>query len=145
MDEETFLAAMRAEPAKLSLRLLFADWQEENCRPDRATFLRLQCEQAGLLNRNERFQRIADEKQRLIPQVSWAWAKQVGQPRFPLLGQILTSPLNEYGWSHETWSMVVGETDEFVDVVSIEHDSSGRRPSLTPIDGRESRLRKHYF
>ena len=42
-EEEAFIAAIVASPADDTPRLVFADWLEENGRPDRAELIRLQC------------------------------------------------------------------------------------------------------
>jgi uncharacterized protein (TIGR02996 family) len=43
-DRERFLRAIEAEPDDDAVRLVFADWLEENGDADRARFIRLQCE-----------------------------------------------------------------------------------------------------
>src|SRR5262245_55798355 len=43
-DGEALFQAIREEPWDDTRRLAFADWLEENGDPDRATFIRLQCE-----------------------------------------------------------------------------------------------------
>jgi uncharacterized protein (TIGR02996 family) len=43
-----FLTAILAEPEEDSHRLVFADWLDENGDPDRAAFIRVQCELAAL-------------------------------------------------------------------------------------------------
>ncbi|MGL6094372.1 MAG: TIGR02996 domain-containing protein, partial [Fimbriiglobus sp.] len=45
---EPFLAAICAAPDDDLSRLVFADWLDENGDPDRAEFIRVQCELAGL-------------------------------------------------------------------------------------------------
>jgi uncharacterized protein (TIGR02996 family) len=45
---DALLAAIRADPADDTVRLVFADWLEENGEPDRAEFIRLQCDVARL-------------------------------------------------------------------------------------------------
>src|SRR5262245_45374829 len=45
---EVFEQAIRDEPADDGLRLIYADWLEENDQPDRAEFIRLQIELARL-------------------------------------------------------------------------------------------------
>jgi uncharacterized protein (TIGR02996 family) len=42
-DESLFLAAIAAEPADDTPRLVFADWLDEHGDPDRAEFIRVQC------------------------------------------------------------------------------------------------------
>ena len=43
-DRDALLAAIRATPEEDTPRLVFADWLDENGDPDRAEFIRLQCE-----------------------------------------------------------------------------------------------------
>jgi uncharacterized protein (TIGR02996 family) len=45
-DRESFLRAIEAEPDDDTVRLVFADWLDDNGDPDRARFIRLQCEYA---------------------------------------------------------------------------------------------------
>jgi uncharacterized protein (TIGR02996 family) len=47
-DRDALLAAIRANPDEDTPRLMFADWLDENGDPDRAEFVRLQCELAQL-------------------------------------------------------------------------------------------------
>lgn len=51
MDEEAFLAAIRAHPTDQRTRLVYADWLDENGQPEKAEFLRLQGELAAVLDR----------------------------------------------------------------------------------------------
>jgi uncharacterized protein (TIGR02996 family) len=45
-DEKALLAAIWAEPQDDTPRLVYADWLEENGQPERAEFIRVQCELA---------------------------------------------------------------------------------------------------
>jgi uncharacterized protein (TIGR02996 family) len=47
-ERERFIRAIEAEPEDDAVRLVFADWLEENGDIDRARFIRLQCEQARI-------------------------------------------------------------------------------------------------
>ena len=47
-DEAAFLAAVRAAPDDDLPRLVYADWLDEHGEADRAEFIRVQCELAGL-------------------------------------------------------------------------------------------------
>ncbi len=44
--ERALLAAIRAHPAEDTPRLVYADWLDENNQPERAEFIRVQCEAA---------------------------------------------------------------------------------------------------
>jgi uncharacterized protein (TIGR02996 family) len=50
-DETALLAAIRAAPADDAPRLVYADWLDEHGRPERAEFIRVQCELARHKNR----------------------------------------------------------------------------------------------
>src|SRR6476619_554029 len=45
-DDAALLAAIRAAPADDAPRLIYADWLDEHGRPERAEFIRVQCELA---------------------------------------------------------------------------------------------------
>src|SRR5262249_2658905 len=46
--EEAFLEAIREQPDDDTPRLIYADWLEEHGQPERAEFIRVQCEKARL-------------------------------------------------------------------------------------------------
>src|SRR5690349_20304098 len=63
-DEEALLQAIWAEPDDDAPRLVYADWLEENGRPDRAEFIRVQCVLAGsglTLSQRKRLRARQDE------------------------------------------------------------------------------------
>src|SRR5262245_17812978 len=45
-DADAFLAAIRAAPADDAPRLVYADWLDDHGQPERAEFIRVQCELA---------------------------------------------------------------------------------------------------
>src|SRR5262245_35805683 len=47
-ERERFIRAIEAEPEDDAPRLVFADWLDDHDDPDRARFIRLQCEQHRL-------------------------------------------------------------------------------------------------
>ncbi len=51
-DRDALLAAIRTNPDEDTPRLVFADWLDENGDPDRAEFIRGQCELAGFADEN---------------------------------------------------------------------------------------------
>jgi len=53
-DREAFLRTIVENPDDDVSRLVFADWLEENGEPERAAFVRIQCELASLLSDDER-------------------------------------------------------------------------------------------
>jgi uncharacterized protein (TIGR02996 family) len=53
-----FLRAIEADPDDDGIRLVFADWLEENDDPDRARFIRLQCDPVGQSEQRRRGREI---------------------------------------------------------------------------------------
>jgi|SRR5262245_63695048 len=47
-DEKALLSAIWEHPHDDNVRLVYADWLQENGQPERAEFIRLQCERARL-------------------------------------------------------------------------------------------------
>ncbi len=47
-DDPAFLKAILAAPEDDALRLVYADWLQENGQPERAEFIRIECEQAAI-------------------------------------------------------------------------------------------------
>ncbi|MCI0701007.1 MAG: TIGR02996 domain-containing protein [Planctomycetia bacterium] len=47
-EESAFIGAIVESPDDDTLRLVFADWLEENGQPERAEFIRIECEQASI-------------------------------------------------------------------------------------------------
>lgn len=54
-DREALLTAIRANPDEDTPRLVYADWLDENGQPDRAEFIRLQCELAQLTDTSDSY------------------------------------------------------------------------------------------
>jgi uncharacterized protein (TIGR02996 family) len=75
MDEQAFLDAVIAAPDDDAPRLIYADWLDEHNQPERAEFIRLQCE----LARMERFDpaRLPLEKreQAILKNYGATWAE----------------------------------------------------------------------
>ena len=61
-DDETFLAAICAHPADDVPRLVYADYLEEHDQPERAHFIRLQCELASLTEQHPDYYRLFREE-----------------------------------------------------------------------------------
>jgi uncharacterized protein (TIGR02996 family) len=74
--DQAFLESIRAEPDADALRLIYADWLEENGDgPARArgAFIRLQCERAALGRNRERRRDLWRQEQRLLREHWEAW------------------------------------------------------------------------
>jgi uncharacterized protein (TIGR02996 family) len=86
-EREALLAAVCANPDDDTPRLVFADWLEENGEPERAEFIRLQCELAGglppgpersaLVSRSHKLLREHESQWRAglfeIEPMAWQW------------------------------------------------------------------------
>jgi uncharacterized protein (TIGR02996 family) len=79
--EDTFLRAIVEAPDDDGVRLVYADWLEEHGQPERAEFIRLQIELAGLAEGSPRRAALQAREQALLRQHETAW---VG-PVLPLL------------------------------------------------------------
>jgi uncharacterized protein (TIGR02996 family) len=64
--EEAFVPDIRANPDDDGVRLIFADWLEENGQLQRAKFIRVQIELARLADDDPRRQALADRKDELL-------------------------------------------------------------------------------
>jgi uncharacterized protein (TIGR02996 family) len=62
-DEDALLAAIVAHPDDDTPRLVYADWLDEHGQPDRAEFIRLQCELAQVSE--------ADQSQKSLQRAAW--------------------------------------------------------------------------
>jgi uncharacterized protein (TIGR02996 family) len=85
-DRAAFLAAIRDNPEDDLPRLIYADWLEEHGEPERAEFIRVQCELARLSNGDPRGLRLIERQDELwsAHQQSWrscpGWGVIVGTP-----------------------------------------------------------------
>src|SRR5262245_29236403 len=68
-----FLEAIAAEPADDAPRLIFADWLDEHGEPERAAFIRLQCEAARLPAWEPRRRELAQQADALLLRHERAW------------------------------------------------------------------------
>jgi uncharacterized protein (TIGR02996 family) len=93
-NEAAFLAAIRAAPGDDAPRLVFADWFEDNGRPERAEFIRVQLELANataaadrhcdLVEREAELEMIlADELAAEWPQLPNGWQRGARRRGFP--------------------------------------------------------------
>jgi uncharacterized protein (TIGR02996 family) len=72
-QEEALLQAILAAPDDDAVRLVYADWLEENGRPQRAELIRLQCELARLPAESPRRQGLQEREQALLKAHAQEW------------------------------------------------------------------------
>jgi len=82
-DEAAFLAALRANPADDTTRLVYADWLEEQGEPEQAEYLRLVCTLVGVPDNELSESPFADRLRFLSERVLPWWQADVGA-RFEL-------------------------------------------------------------
>src|SRR5437660_107995 len=97
-DEAAFLDAIIADPDDDALRLIFADWLDEQGDP-RGEFIRVQIELAGMSEDDPRLAPLAERERELLRLHKTAWLGPVGRIadeagfRRGLLGSIRVSAL----------------------------------------------------
>jgi uncharacterized protein (TIGR02996 family) len=74
---ESLVEAIRANPADDAPRLVYADWLEENGRPERAEFIRVQCELAKASAKGKRREKLAAREKELLDRYRKEWAAQL--------------------------------------------------------------------
>jgi len=73
-DEKALLGAIWEHPHEDTPRLMYADWMQENGQPERAEFIRVQCELAGLDEWDEeRRPTLEKREKKLWKQFAKAW------------------------------------------------------------------------
>ena len=78
-DGDALRAAILAEPEDDTLRLVYADWLDENGQPARAAFIRLQVQAAQAEPYSLDARRLADAADRILEQKKGAWTGVVRQ------------------------------------------------------------------
>jgi uncharacterized protein (TIGR02996 family) len=73
-EKEALLWAIIDSPDDDMLRLVFADWLEDHGQPERAEFIRLQCELARLPEGDPRRQELRATERRLLDHQNKEWA-----------------------------------------------------------------------
>jgi uncharacterized protein (TIGR02996 family) len=125
MGHEGFLRAIRAEPEDEALRLIYADWLEENGDP-RGEFIRLQCE---LTRWFDPVQRIDKQRELEWFRCSREKKKLANNDQYHVLTareQELLSGL-EQTWVGPLWELIGGWSDKrtyrrgFVEIVQLTH------------------------
>ena len=79
--EHTFLYSIEEEPDQDGLRLIFADWLEDNGQPERAEFLRIQVALAGLDLADPRRAELTARERSLLTQHQTTWLGSVWSER----------------------------------------------------------------
>jgi uncharacterized protein (TIGR02996 family) len=77
MDEDAFLQAIIEAPDDEGLRLVYADWLEEQGRPERAEFIRVQCRLARLPARHPQRARLREREKKLLAEGQQEWLGQL--------------------------------------------------------------------
>jgi uncharacterized protein (TIGR02996 family) len=71
--EDAFMQAIRENPDDDTPRLVYADWLDEHGQPERAEFIRVQCEAAILTLGDPRRQRLETRGRKLLGRHAAAW------------------------------------------------------------------------
>lgn len=77
MNDRSFLAAVCASPDDDTPRLAYADWLEEADRPERAEFIRVQCELARIDGDDPRRPDLDRREQELLSAHAGEWLKSI--------------------------------------------------------------------
>jgi uncharacterized protein (TIGR02996 family) len=79
-DRDAFLRAIAASPDDDSPRLIFSDWLEENGEPERAEFVRVQCELASPKVSKKRRHALRVRERELLGAHRHGWCQAFGLP-----------------------------------------------------------------
>ena len=71
-DNEALLQAICSDPDNVTLRLVYADWLEDQGDP-RADFIRVQCQLAEMDEDDERWAGLKEEELRLLNRHGAGW------------------------------------------------------------------------
>src|SRR5262249_18628110 len=121
--EKGFLSEIRASPEDDGVRLIYADWLQENGQPQRAEFIRVQVELARLADGDPRREALADRQERVLP-----------APRDPWRRPFFDSGAREVELSRGLVEEVVLESDAGVE--DILRAGPVRRLGFRSIDGK---------
>jgi uncharacterized protein (TIGR02996 family) len=80
--EEALFQAVIDDPDDDSPRLVYADWLEEHGKPERAEFIRVECELARLPRRDRRRHRLRERGKALLAEHVDRWLKPLGLSRY---------------------------------------------------------------
>jgi uncharacterized protein (TIGR02996 family) len=114
-DERAFFGAIRAAPADPVPRLVYADWLEEHGDADRAEYLRLRTESAGLPSGDPTAARLRRRERALVEGALGHWLLIPGAPVWCLLGGGLDDPVPEpvVQANLASWQRMSGFYDDF--------------------------------
>ena len=76
-EAAAFLADICERPEDDAPRLVYADWLEEHGEPDRAEFIRTQCELAKAAEDDPRRVKLKDREKALLKEHQGEWRKEV--------------------------------------------------------------------
>src|SRR5262245_34947865 len=83
-DRTAFLAAIRENPDDDLPRLVYADWLDEHGEPERAEFIRVQCELAKLQQGEHRWKELRSRERKLLRAREAEW--RAALPNLPNVG-----------------------------------------------------------
>jgi len=78
-QEEAFLRSVLADPADDTPRLVYADWLDDNGRPERAEFIRVQIERARLDEDDPRHDPLEERERGLLRAHENEWLGDAGR------------------------------------------------------------------
>jgi uncharacterized protein (TIGR02996 family) len=113
-EENGFLLAISEAPDDLGLRLVYADWLEDQEDP-RGEFLRLRPRLAGLPPGGSEYARLRKREQELLPDCLARWLAIPKAPVWCLLGGGVAPPLPDWLADRNTasWQSMIGFYEEF--------------------------------
>jgi uncharacterized protein (TIGR02996 family) len=85
MSEQALIAAIHAHPLDDAPRLVYADWLDEAGRPDRAEFIRVQCELALLPAYDPRAAALSTREAELLAAGRKDWLRPLGRSKSDVL------------------------------------------------------------
>lgn len=80
IERDAFLRAIAANPDDDTVRLIFSDWLEEHGDPERAEFIRIQCELASSELSKERCHALRVRERALLDAHRHEWCQALGLP-----------------------------------------------------------------
>src|SRR5262245_3628070 len=90
-DEEALLQAIRDDPEDDAPRLVYADWLEEHRQPERAEFIRVQCELAGCPAEPGRLRELQERESALLNAHEKSWLEPLARILDPSVLQTSTA------------------------------------------------------
>jgi uncharacterized protein (TIGR02996 family) len=112
-DRDAFLAAIRADPDDDTNRLVYADWLDDHGQPQRAEFIRLQCELARLPPADPRRPALQGRERELLRAHRRAWAAEL-----PPLAGVRWVPFERGFAARAVFNTLKAFTDRFEEAVT---------------------------